>query len=100
MNRSDLIDRLAERAGDLTAGDCTQAVRVVIDAMREVLAKGGRVEIRGFGTFGLRQRPYRLSRNPRTGAAVEVPAKSAPYFRAGKELRNRVMSPTSEGGSL
>ena len=60
------------------------------DAMAESLAKGERIEIRGFGSFGLNYRPPRTGRNPRTGDAVEVPAKRVPYFKPGKEIRDRL----------
>jgi integration host factor subunit beta len=58
--------------------------------MSPVLASGGRIEIRGFGIFGINSRPARKARNPKTGAIVIVPAKPAPYFKPGKELRERV----------
>lgn len=90
MTRSDLIAKLAEMHPQLLAKDADFAVKVILDALTGSLAKGGRVEIRGFGSFGLNYRPPRLGRNPKTGDKVKVPAKYVPHFKAGKELRDRV----------
>ncbi len=90
MTRSDLISRLAERYPQLLAKDTELAVKVILDAMSETLAQGGRIEIRGFGSFALNYRPPRTGRNPKTGEKVQVPAKYVPHFKAGKELRERV----------
>lgn len=90
MTRSDLIAKLAELNPQLLAKDAEFAVKVILDTLSSTLAKGGRVEIRGFGSFGLNYRPPRQGRNPKTGDKVKVPAKYAPHFKAGKELRERV----------
>ena len=90
MIRSDLIARLAELHPQLFANDAASVVRVILDALSNTLSKGGRVEIRGFGSFGLNYRPPRQGRNPKTGDKVKVPAKYVPHFKAGKELRERV----------
>jgi len=90
MNRSDLITRLAELQPQLLAKDAELAVKVILDAMSTVLSRGGRIEIRGFGSFGLNYRPPRRARNPKTGDGVKIPAKYVPHFKAGKELRERV----------
>jgi len=90
MTRSDLISRLAERYPQLLAKDTELAVKVILEAMAETLARGGRIEIRGFGSFALNYRPPRTGRNPKTGEKVQVPAKYVPHFKAGKELRERV----------
>lgn len=90
MNRSDLIVRLAEIHPQLLAKDAELAVKVILDAMSATLSRGGRIEIRGFGSFGLNYRPPRQGRNPKSGDKVKVPAKYAPHFKAGKELRERV----------
>ena len=92
MIRSDLIARLAELHPQLQIKDAELAVKVIVDALSSMLSKGGRVEIRGFGSFGLNYRPPRQARNPKTGSKVQVPAKYAPHFKAGKELRERVNS--------
>lgn len=96
MTRSELASRLAASAPDMTAGDCDTAVRLIIDALALSLAKGGRAEIRGFGSFCLKARRPRLGRNPRTGIAVPVPAKFVPHFKPGNELRARVDLKTSK----
>ncbi|MGO8754302.1 MAG: integration host factor subunit beta [Gallionellaceae bacterium] len=90
MNRSDLIARLAELQPQLQLKDVELGVKVIIDALSSSLSKGGRAEIRGFGSFGLNYRAPRMGRNPKNGAKVMVPAKYVPHFKAGKELRERV----------
>lgn len=90
MTRSDLIECLAGRFSQLQKKDAELGVKVILDALSTTLSKGGRVEIRGFGSFGLNHRPPRLGRNPKTGDKVKVPAKYVPHFKAGKELRERV----------
>ncbi len=90
MTKSELIARLAERFPQLVAKDAELAVKVILDAMTEALARGDRIEIRGFGSFSLNHRPPRIGRNPRSGERVDVPEKWVPHFKAGKELRERV----------
>jgi integration host factor subunit beta len=90
MTRADLIDRLAYLHPQLQTKDVEMAVRLILDSMSSTLSRGGRIEIRGFGSFALNYRPPRLGRNPKTGAKVEVPAKYSPHFKAGLELRKRV----------
>ena len=90
MNRSDLITRLAELHPQLLAKDAELAVKTILDAMSGTLARGGRIEVRGFGSFGINYRPPRQGRNPKSGDKVQVPAKYVPHFKAGKELRERV----------
>ncbi|MEO6422080.1 MAG: integration host factor subunit beta [Candidatus Nitrotoga sp.] len=94
MTRSDLIAKLAERYPQLLAKDADLAVKVILDAMAGTLARGGRIEIRGFGSFALNYRPPRIGRNPKSGDKVQVPAKYVPHFKAGKELRERVDYPS------
>ena len=65
-------------------------VSSVFDEITEALTRGDRVELRGFGAFSVKHRPERIGRNPRTGEAVFVPAKSVPFFKTGKELRERL----------
>ncbi len=93
MTRSDLIARLAERYTQLLGKDAELAVKVILDSMAATLSRGGRIEIRGFGSFALNYRPPRLGRNPKSGDKVQVPAKYVPHFKAGKELRERVDYP-------
>jgi integration host factor subunit beta len=90
MTKSELIARLAARFPQLVAKDADFAVKMVLDAMSEALAKGDRIEIRGFGSFALNYRPPRVGRNPKSGDKVSVPEKWVPHFKAGKELRERV----------
>ncbi|WP_029086231.1 integration host factor subunit beta [Brevundimonas aveniformis] len=90
MIKSELIDRLAAENPHLTQKDVERIVNVILDEMTDALADGGRVELRGFGAFSVRSRPARQGRNPRTGDAVRVPAKSVPFFKSGKELRERL----------
>ena len=90
MTKSELIARLAERFPQLVAKDADYAVKMILDAMTDSLAKGDRIEIRGFGSFALNYRPPRVGRNPKSGEKVSVPEKYVPHFKAGKELRERV----------
>ncbi len=95
MTKSDLIAKLADRFPQLVAKDADFAVRMILDALSEALAKGDRIEIRGFGSFSLNYRPPRVGRNPKSGDKVSVPEKWVPHFKAGKELRERVDSALS-----
>jgi integration host factor subunit beta len=90
MTKSELIAKLAARYPQLVAKDAELAVKMILDAMGKSLAQGQRIEIRGFGSFGLNYRPPRTGRNPKSGEKVQVPAKYVPHFKAGKELRERV----------
>lgn len=90
MTKSELIERLAERFPQLVAKDADYAVKMILDAMIDSLSQGGRIEIRGFGSFALNYRPPRVGRNPKSGEKVRVPQKYVPHFKAGKELRERV----------
>ncbi len=92
MTRSELIQKLALIHHQLTTKDVELTVHTIMEEMSRTLAKGGRVEIRGFGCFTCNYRPQRQARNPKTGAPVLVPAKYVPHFKAGKELRERVDS--------
>jgi len=87
MLRSDLVRRLATEHPDLSAGDIEKIVESFFDTIAYQLAGGGRVEIRGFGTFTTRSREARTGRNPRTGEPVTVNPKRVPFFKPGKELR-------------
>jgi integration host factor subunit beta len=90
MTKSELIARLAQRYPQLVAKDAEYAVKMILDAMTQALLEGNRIEIRGFGSFGLNYRPPRVGRNPKSGDKVHVPEKYVPHFKAGKELRERV----------
>ncbi|MBS0474820.1 MAG: integration host factor subunit beta [Proteobacteria bacterium] len=90
MIRSELLQALARENPGLRAEEIEKVVNVFFDEITQRLAKGGRVELRGFGSFSTRQRDARKGRNPRTGESVDVPGKSVPYFKPGKEMRARL----------
>ncbi len=90
MLRSELVSKLAAENPHLRQDDLEKMVEVILEEIAGALERGDRVELRGFGAFSVRQRNARRGRNPRTGEAVEVPAKAVPFFKAGKELRARV----------
>ena len=90
MTKSELVAQLASRFPQLVLKDADFAVKTMLDAMSDALANGHRIEIRGFGSFGLNRRPSRVGRNPKSGEKVQVPEKFVPHFKPGKELRERV----------
>ena len=90
MTRSDLVEELANRFGQLTHRDAEFAVKAILDAMNDALVAGHRIEIRGFGSFSINHRPPRMGRNPRSGAQVTIPEKLVPHFKPGKDLREAV----------
>ena len=90
MIRSELLTAIAEDNPDLRAEEVEQVVDIFFEEIAERLAEGGRVELRGFGAFSTRERQARQGRNPRTGETVDVPAKKVPYFKPGKEIRERL----------
>lgn len=107
MTRSDLVLALAERFGQLTQRDTEFAVKTILDAMSDALARGHRIEIRGFGSFAINRRPPRQGRNPRNGDRVMIPEKRVPHFKPGKAMResvealgsaNNAVSPTPVAG--
>lgn len=90
MTKSELIERIALRLDQLPVKDVELAVKVMLDTMSTVLARGERIEIRGFGSFSLHYRAPRTGRNPKTGDSVALAGKYVPHFKPGKELRDRV----------
>lgn len=90
MIKSELIEKLATENTHLTHAEVERLVNIILGQMTDALSDGGRVELRGFGAFSVRSRPGRVGRNPRSGESVEVPAKSVPFFKSGKELRERL----------
>ena len=90
MTRSELILKIAAQHNSLPVRDVQLAVKTMIDQMSGALADGGRIEIRGFGSFALRYRPPRMGRNPRTGEQVSLGGRHVPHFKPGKEMRERV----------
>jgi len=90
MIRSELLQALAAENPELRADEVEQVVDIFFDEIAARLADGGRVELRGFGAFSTREREARTGRNPRSGDSVSVPAKKVPYFKPGKEIRERL----------
>jgi integration host factor subunit beta len=90
MIKSELIQQITEDNPHLYQRDVERIVSTLFEEITAALARGDRVELRGFGAFSVKQRDPRLGRNPRTGEAVPVPEKSVPFFKAGKELRERM----------
>ncbi len=104
MTRSDLVEELANRFGQLTHRDAEFAVKAILDAMNDALVAGHRIEIRGFGSFSINRRPPRMGRNPRSGESVAIPEKRVPHFKPGKALResvdNRQQDPSETAGGV
>ncbi len=90
MNKSDLIESLTHRLSNLPAKDIEIIVNTIFDSMTSALSHGDRIEIRGFGSFEVRVRQPRMGRNPKTGESVDVGLRKVPFFKVGKELRERV----------
>lgn len=90
MIRSELVQALVEKNSDLTSAEVEKIVEIFFSEITGQLAKGGRVELRGFGAFTTRARDARMGRNPRTGDAVQIDAKKVPFFKPGKEIRERL----------
>lgn len=90
MIRSELLQAIAGEYPELRPEEIEEVVDIFFEEISARLAEGGRVELRGYGTFSTRPRSARTGRNPRTGDAVEVPAKRVPYFKPGKEMRERL----------
>jgi len=93
MIKSELIEKLAVTNPHLMHRDVEKIVNVIFEEITSALARGDRVELRGFGAFSIKHRPARVGRNPRTGDQVHVPEKYVPYFKTGKELRIRLNPP-------
>jgi integration host factor subunit beta len=90
MTKSELILRLSEQNPHLYQRDIEKIVTTIFDEITEALARGDRVELRGFGAFSVKKRDARVGRNPRTGASVHVTQKYIPFFKTGKQLRERL----------
>ncbi len=90
MTKSEIIDILSRKQSHLSSRDVELSVKMLLDKMSETLSDGGRIEVRGFGSFSLHHRAARKGRNPKTGDQVELPPKHVPHFKPGKELRERV----------
>jgi integration host factor subunit beta len=90
MIKSELVQRIADRNPHLYLRDVEKIVNAIFDEITEALSRGDRVELRGFGAFSVKRRDARLGRNPRTGAQVAVDEKAVPFFKTGKEMRERL----------
>ncbi|WP_445682206.1 integration host factor subunit beta [Radicibacter daui] len=90
MTKSELIQRLAEQNPHLFHRDVERIVTTIFDSITDALARGERVELRGFGAFSVKRRDARTGRNPRTGDSVDVSEKCVPFFKTGKQLRERL----------
>jgi integration host factor subunit beta len=95
MIKSELVQRIADANPHLYQRDVELIVNAILDEIVAALARGDRVELRGFGAFSVKNRPARIGRNPRTGTKVSVAEKHVPFFKTGKEMRERL-----NGGSL
>lgn len=90
MTKSELIELIARQQTQLSQKDVELAVNQIIESMIDTLAEGGRIEVRGFGSFSLHHRQARMGRNPKTGESVKLAEKRVPHFKPGKVLRERV----------
>ena len=91
MTKADLVEQVADAVGPrLTKTECGLAVEAFLAAVKDALARGERIELRGFGTFKVRHRKVRAGRNPRTGEPVDVPPRDVPVFQPSRHLRGRV----------
>lgn len=99
MTKSELIALLAAANPHLYQRDVERIVSTVFEEVTRALARGDRVELRGFGAFSVKRRPPRVGRNPRSGAAVQVAEKTVPFFKSGKELRARLNKESATGSA-
>ncbi len=90
MIKSELVQRIANRNPHLYLRDVEKIVNAILDEITGALSRGDRVELRGFGAFSVKHRDARVGRNPRTGAQVQVDEKTVPFFKTGKEMRERL----------
>ncbi|HPQ95455.1 MAG: integration host factor subunit beta [Thiothrix sp.] len=90
MTKSEIIDVLTRKQSHLNSKDVELSVKMLLESMSDALSDGGRIEIRGFGSFSLHHRGARKGRNPKTGEQVSLPPKFVPHFKPGKELREKV----------
>ena len=90
MTKSELVEQLSTNAESLNKKEAELVVNTIFTSIGDALINGDRVEIRGFGSFSIRERDAREARNPKSGEVVSIPAKKTPFFKTGKELRSRV----------
>lgn len=89
MKKQDLVDAISEKAG-LAKSQSQSIIEEVFDLISDSLSKGEKIDLRGFGTFNVRESAARTGRNPQTGESIKIPARRVPTFKAGKELRDKV----------
>ena len=100
MTRSEIITHVAQRLPYMTLKDAEIIVDTIFESMADALAQGDGIEIRGFGSFKVKNRPAREGRNPRTGESVPIPSKKLPHFKIGKELHERINRTVPSRGSM
>jgi len=90
MTKSELVKKVAAELKDVTKGDVKIVIDTIFSSMSKALVSGDKIEIRGFASFKVKKRNARMGRNPKTGESVEITAKRIPYFKVGKDLKERV----------
>ena len=98
MTKAELVEDVA-RAAELTKKDAERLVEIVFESIIDTLNQGEKIELRGFGSFRVRERGARRGRNPKTGDPVDIPAKRVPYFKPGKELKELINEPNAGASS-
>jgi len=98
MTKSELIERISSQQEQLRPNDVEMAVKMILEKMTQALVHNQRIEIRGFGSFCLHYRAPRTGRNPKTGDSVELTGKYVPYFKPGKDLKDRVNDSLQNAG--
>lgn len=98
MNKSELIERLAEKSG-VNVMQSEEVVNLIYKKMRDTMVNGGRIEIRGFGSFVVKEYQAYQGRNPKTGEKISVPPKKLPFFKVGKELKERIDRSIDQAGA-
>lgn len=93
MTKSELLEQISVNYPDMTKKQVEFIINALFVAIKEALAGGEKVEIRGFGSFGVREKKPKTARNPRTGEKVAIPARNAPFFRSGKEIKESLIKP-------
>jgi len=97
MNKSELVTALAAKT-ELSRKDAEKVISAFVDAVSDTLTAGDKIQLIGFGTFAIKDRPARTARNPRTGEEIQITASKAPVFKAGKALKDKVNAPAKKKG--
>ena len=90
MNKSDLINKVQEKFKFYSSKDIAYAINIILDSMTDAMKNGERIEVRGFGNFTIRERKARLGRNPKSGLQVKLGERKVPFFKTGKDLKDKV----------